>query len=177
MEGFVKYKGLLGSVLFALCTSVSASGYVGIGYGETDYDADEISTFDDPNGLEFYFGYKTSENLGFEFGLVNFGEADDGIPPEWHLEADSLAFSLLGLAPVGAKSEVFFQFGFHMWDAEISEDGFGVFAEDDGNDVFYGVGFRANVTDKLGLGLRYNNYDFDGDDVTRLSLNAQIGFD
>ena len=117
------------------------------------------------------------ENLGFEFGIVSFGEADDGAPPEWHLEVDSLAFSLLGIAPVGEQSEIFFQIGFHKWDAELSEDGFGKFAEDDGTDIFYGLGFRMNVTEKFGLGLRYNNYDFDGDDVTRLSFNAQMTFD
>ena len=176
----MKFKYLFGIALFISYTCASASGYVGIGYGETDYDADDISSFDDPNGIEFYIGTKFSENLGFEFGIVSFGEADDGVPPEWHLEADSLAFSLLGIAPVGEKSEVFFQFGLHMWDAELSEDGFGVFAEDDGNDFFYGFGFRANVTDRLGLGLRYNNYTFDEDfdsDVTRISINAQINFD
>ena len=164
----LKIKYYLGLVLLIACTGASAAGYIGIGFGETDYDADSISTFG---------GFRSSENLGFEIGYVDFGEADDGLPPEWHLEADSLAFSLLGIAPVGASAEVFFQFGLHMWDAELSEDGFGVFAEDDGNDIFYGFGFRAHVTERLSLGLRYNSYDFDGDDVTRLNFNAQIGID
>ena len=170
----MKFQANLAIALFCFCTSASASGYVGIGFGETDYD---VSPFDDPDGIEIYLGFESNENLGFEFGIVDFGEADDGIPPEWHLEADSLAFSLLGKAPVGEKAEVFFQFGLHLWDAELSEDGFGVLAEDDGSDIFYGFGFRGNITDKVGLGLRYNNYDFGGEDVTRLSLNAQINFD
>ena len=161
--------------LLVSCTSVSAAGYVGIGFGETDYDADSISTFDDPNGTEVYVGFRSGENLAIEFGIVDFGEADDGIPPEWHLEADSLAFSLLGIAPVGPGSEIFFQLGFHSWDIELSEDGFGVFAEDDGSDLFYGFGFRTKVTEILGLGLRYNIYDFDGDDVTRINFNLHIG--
>ena len=173
----MKFKYYLGIALLIAYTNASASGYVGVGYGETDYDADEISSFDDPNGIEFYFGYKASENLGLEIGYVDFGEADDGIPPEWHLEADTLGFSLLGIAPLSEQLEVFFQFGIHMWDAEFSEDGFGVFFEDDGNDIFYGLGFRANVTEKVGLGLRYNNYDFDGDDVTRIVFNAQLNFE
>jgi opacity protein-like surface antigen len=174
----MKLRSNLAIALLCFCTSASAAGYVGIGFGETDYDADDISSFDDPDGLEIYLGFESNENLGFEIGFVDFGEADDGIPPEWHLEADSLAFSLLAKAPVGEKAEVFFQFGLHMWDIELSEDGFGVFAEDDGSDIFYGIGFRGNVTDKVGLGLRYNNYDIDGEfDVTRLSLNAQINFD
>lgn len=164
----------IGVMLLVFSSGVSAAGYAGIGFGETDYDADAISTFDDPNGTEFFVGFRSSENLAYEFGFVKFGEADDGIPPEWHLEADSIAFSLLGMAPVGTGSEVFFQFGLHMWDAELSEDGFGVFAEDDGNDLFFGFGFRTNVAENFGLGLRYNNYDFDGDDVTRLVFNAHV---
>lgn len=172
----MKLQSSLALALLWFCTSASASGYIGIGYGETDYDAGSLSTFDDPDGIELFAGIRYSENLGFEFGIVNFGEADDGIPPEWHLEADSLAFSLLGIAPIGPRSEVFFQLGLHMWDIELSEDGTGKLADDDGNDIFYGIGFRANVTDKVGLGIRYNVYDFDGDDVTRLNFNAQIGF-
>ena len=93
------------------------------------------------------------------------------------MEADTLGFSLLGIAPLSEQLEVFFQFGIHMWDAEFSEDGFGVFFEDDGNDIFYGLGFRANVTEKVGFGFRYNNYDFDGDDVTRIVFNAQLNFE
>lgn len=163
--------------LLSFSSASSAAGYIGIGYGETDYDAGDISTFDDPNGFEFHFGFESSKSLAFELGIVNFGEADDGIPPEWHLEADSLAFSLLGKAPLGARSEIYFQFGLHMWDAELSEDGFGVFAEDDGNDFFYGFGIKFGINEKIGLGMRYNNFDFDGDDVTRLTINAQVGFD
>ena len=171
---------LIAVVLLFFHSSVLASGYAGIGVGKTDYDANEISSFDDPFGIELFAGYRSSENLGFEFAFVSFGEADDGIPPEWHLEADSLAFSLLGIAPVGAKSAVFLQLGFHMWDIELSEDGFGVFAEDDGNDLFFGFGFRGNARDNIDLGIRYINYDFGSDydrDVTRLVLNVQFNFE
>jgi hypothetical protein len=61
----MKFKYLFGIALFISYTCASASWYAGIGYGETDYDADAISTFDDPIGIEFYIGNKFSENLGF----------------------------------------------------------------------------------------------------------------
>ena len=170
----MKSRYFLGLVLTIACTGASAAGYVGIGFGETDYD---FPNFDDPTGIEFYGGFRSSENLGFEIGYVDFGEADDDIPPEWHLEADSLAFSLLGIAPVATSAEIFFQFGLHMWDIELTEDGRGVIGEDDGNDIFFGFGFRANVTEQFGVGVRYNNYDFDGEDVTRLNFNAQFSID
>ena len=46
-------------------------------------------------------------------------------------------------------------------------------------------GIRANVSDRVELGLRLNRYDFDKSffgnnfeaDITRLSINAQLGFE
>ena len=64
-----------------------------------------------------------------------------------------------------------------MWDEEISEDGFGVFAERDGTDIFYGFGLNFKTSEKLSLGVRYNNYDLDGQDITRFTVNAQFPFE
>ena len=160
--------------LLLLSFNSYAAAYLGMGFGKVDYDADAISTFDDPTGLEFFIGNNFSDNLAFELGIVKFGESSDGIPPEWRLEADSLAFSLLGKSQVSETAQIFFKFGLHSWDISISEDGFGVFGEEDGTDIFYGFGANFKVSNQVGLGFRYNIYDFDGDDVTMFSFNAQI---
>ena len=160
--------------IFGISTQVNAAGYAMIGMGKTDYDAGAISTFDDPTGFEFVAGFDTSDRISVEIGIVQFGEADDGIPPEWHLEADGIVISGLYKTDVGENAEVFVQLGLNMWDAELSEDGFGVFAEDDGTDIFYGIGLNFMTSEKLGLGVRYNIYDFDGDNVTRFTFNAQF---
>jgi hypothetical protein len=175
----MKLQSIIGIVLIWFFSIASAQQYmphqyIGIGYGETDYNADDISSFDDPGGFETYFGYGFTENLAFEIGFVDFGEADDGIPPNWYLWAYSVGISSLLKVPLGEKAEVFTQIGFHMWNNEISEDGLGTLNTDDGIDLFYGFGFNFNVTNKFGLGLRYNNYDFDGDDVVRILLTAQF---
>lgn len=166
---------LIATALLLLSSNAYAQAYLGFGFGKVDYDADAISTFDDPTGLEFYIGNSLSDNLAVELSIVKFGEASDGIPPEWRLEADSLAVSMLGKSQVSETAQVFFRFGLHSWDSTISEDGFGVFGEGDGTDIFYGFGASFKVSDQVGLGFRYNIYDFDGDDVTMFSINAQIG--
>lgn len=160
-----------------ISTQVNAAGYAMIGMGKTDYDAGAISTFDDPMGFEFIAGFNTSDRVTVEIGIVQFGEADDGIPPEWHLEGDGMVISGLFKSELSEDAEVFLQMGLNMWDIEFSQDGFGVFAEDDGTDIFYGIGFNFKASENFGLGVRYNSYDFDGADVTRFTLNAQIPFE
>ena len=173
----IKNHLFIGSMLFAFSSTVSASGYFGLGFGSTDYDADDLSTFDDPTGIELYFGNKLSEGLGYEISYVDFGEASDGIPPEWHLDASSIGFSVLGIAQVGTDSEVFAKIGLHTWEAELREDGFGLLAEGDGTDILYGLGFRSNISGNFAIGVRYTVYDADGDDLTRLTVNGEILFD
>ena len=173
----------LSFVLFAIFftnTTFAAGGYIGGGIGKTDYDADNISTFDDPMGFELILGSDLNPNFAFEVSFVNFGEADDGIPPEWHLSATTLAFGGLLKAPISPTAEAFFKVGLHMWDAEITQDGFGQIYEDDGSDLFFGFGAAFSVSPNLKIGARYMNYTADTDieelDVTMFMVNAIYGF-
>ena len=54
-------------LFFAFHSSVSAFDYIGVNFGETDYDADYISTFDKPTGYEIYFGDKHFATILREF--------------------------------------------------------------------------------------------------------------
>ena len=71
---------------------------------------------------------------------------------------------------------MFVKLGLQGWDSEITEDGAGVIASKDGTDLFYGLGAMVKTTDNISLGARYTVYDFDGDNVTMLSVNAQLNF-
>jgi len=166
-------KSYLTIALLCASTNVMASGYIGFGAGSVDID---ITGFDDPTGFELIIGTEVNKNFSVEASFINFGESSDGIAPEWRVTQDSLAFGALAKAQVNDNFDVYFKAGLHMWDAELKEDGFGLLGEADGTDIFYGVGALLNVNNKLSLGARYNTYDMDGDDVTMLSINAQIGF-
>lgn len=151
--------------------------YLGAGVGEVDIDTDG---FDDPTGFEFIAGFNINENFSLEASYIDFGDASDNVPPSWEIEADSIAFGVLGKIPLSSNLELFAKLGYHSWDAEISEDGFGSFGDDDGSDIFYGVGATYNFENGLGLGIRYNSYSFDVEnddsDVSMISANIQYRF-
>ncbi|MGB5398480.1 MAG: porin family protein [Gammaproteobacteria bacterium] len=165
-----------------LCASVSAvadvkdTGYIGIGFGSVDYDADSISSFNDPTGFELLVGKEINRNLSFELSYIDFGEADDGVAPVWRLEGSSLTAGALIRARAGQTADVFLKLGMHSWDIDLTEDGVGIISSDDGTDIFYGFGVSVKASKSIGIGARYNVYDFDGNDVSMLSVHAQLSF-
>ena len=166
--------------LLSTCTyagaDVTETGYIGVGFGSVDYDAESISNFDDPTGFELMLGKEISRNLSFELSYIDFGEADDGAAPLQRLEGDAITVGALLRGKVGKTADVFLKLGMLSWDRELTQDGAGVIARYDGTDIFYGFGVSVKTTDNLSIGARYNVYDFDGDDVTMLSINAQLSF-
>jgi len=167
-------------VLLCACTSAMAdvkdTGYIGIGFGSVDYDADEVSSFNDPTGFEILVGKEIDRNLSFELSYIDFGEADDGVAPVWRLEGSSITAGALVRAKAGQTADVFLKLGMHSWDRELTEDGVGIIGSDDGTDFFYGFGVTVKASSNIGIGARYNVYDFDGDDVSMLSVQAQLSF-
>lgn len=168
----------LSAVLLCMSANSSATdaGYIGIGVGSVDYDAEAISSFDDPVGLEVLVGKEINRNLSFELSYIDFGEADDGIAPVWRLDGDSITAGALIRAKAGKTADVFVKLGMHSWDMELTEDGTGVIDSNDGIDIFYGFGVTVKTSDQISVGARYNSYNLDGEDVTMLSINAQLGF-
>jgi opacity protein-like surface antigen len=166
---------LLGSCTYA-GADVNDTGYIGLGFGSVDYDAESISNFNDPTGFELMLGKEISRNLSFELSYIDFGEADDGTAPVWRLDGKSITAGALLGGKVGKTADVFLKLGLHSWDIDLTEDGAGVIARDDGTDIFYGFGVAVKTSDNISIGARYNIYDFGGDDVTMLSINAQLSF-
>ena len=166
--------------LLSACTYAGAdvgdTGYIGLGIGSVDYGIDSSSDFDNPMGFELIIGKEVSRNVSFELSYIDFGKSDNGATPMQHLEASAITAGALLRGKLGKTTDVFVKLGLQGWDSEISEDGAGVVASKDGTDIFYGFGVMVKTTDSISLGARYNVYDFDGDNVTMLSVNAQLGF-
>jgi hypothetical protein len=163
-----------------LCTTSLAgatdTAYIGLGIGSVDYGAESISDFDDPTGFELIAGTDVSRNLSLELSYIDFGKADNGTTPALHLEADAFTVGALLRAKVGKAADVYLKLGMLSWDKEVTRDGTGVIGKEDGTDILYGFGVMVKTTGSLSIGARYNVYDFDGDNVTILSVNAQLGF-
>jgi opacity protein-like surface antigen len=166
---------LLGACNYA-AADVGSTGYIGLGVGSVDYGVDSSSDFDNPMGFELIIGKQVSRNVSFELSYIDFGESDNSATPTQHLEADAITAGVLLGGKLGKTADVFVKLGLQGWNRELTTDGSGVTASKDGTDLFYGLGVMVNVTSNLGFGARYNIYDFDGDDVTMLSINAQLSF-
>lgn len=170
----------LAMALLGICTyavaDVDDTGYIGLGFGSVDYDVESNANFDDPTGFELILGKEISRNVSFELSYIDFGKADDSATPARHLEADAITAGALLRGRLGKTADVFLKLGMLSWDSEVTRDGSGVIASKDGTDIFYGFGAMVKTTDNLSIGARYNVYDFDGDDVSMLSINAQLSF-
>lgn len=165
-------KTYLATVLCIASGNALAGPYIGAGLGDVDAGPGLSS----PTGFELMIGTDITPNVSVEASYVDFGRPNDGIPPVWRYDADSLAFGGLLTAPLSPELDVFFKLGLHMWDLSVSEDGFGTFFTDEGTDIFYGFGARFELNSQFSIGGRYMSYDFDGEDIDVLSINAQMNF-
>jgi opacity protein-like surface antigen len=166
---------LLGTCSYAVA-DVSDTGYIGLGFGSVDYGDYSNTNFDNPTGFELILGKEVSRNVSFEVSYIDFGKADNGATPARYLEADAITAGALLGGKIGKNADVFLKLGLFSWDSEITQDGAGVIASNDSTDIFYGLGAMVKTTDNLSFGARYNVYDFDGDNVSMLSINAQLSF-
>lgn len=168
---------LIAAAILGMCASLShAEVYIGAAVGMGMVDTD-ISDFDDSTTFSVSGGYRFNENFALELGYVDLGDAEDDVDPVWTLEADGFTAAAVVIVPVTSGLEIFGKLGAFMWDATLSEAGFGEFANDDGTDVTIGVGVSYQVMQNFGLVAEYQYFTFDEDiDVGNLSIGARLIF-
>lgn len=138
--------------------------YIDASVGQTDINE---SGWDDGTSFSFGAGYWFTQYISAEARYIDFGEFDDNAPPIWTLSGDALVVDLVASYPLTDKVSVFAKLGVFGWDAEVSEDGFGEFASDDGTDITYGVGVSLNFAERFSSYIQFKRYAFDvgGDDL------------
>jgi len=170
----------LAMTLLGACTYAAAdaggTGYIGLGVGSVDYGIDSSSDFDNPMGFELIIGKKINRNVAFELSYIDFGTSENSSTPKQQVDASAITAGALLGGKLGKSTDIFVKLGLQGWDSELSQDGAGVIASNDGTDIFYGFGVMVKATNSISLGARYNIYDFDGDDISMLSVNAQLNF-
>lgn len=144
--------------------------YIGAAYGKVSHD---YTGFEEPNSFELLIGASMSENVAIEASYLNLGDAGDNIPPEWTISIDGFTLGAVGKIQASPQLELQAKAGLFFWDAELTEDGFGTLAKDDGSDFFYGFGAMLKVNEQVSIGGRYNFYETDGDDLDVLQLQLQ----
>ena len=175
-----------------------AKYYIGAEYNKNTIDtgiSNVSSRLDDEdNGYSIFFGAPINKDIDLEFSYNNFGEASlSGVSGnQFRLNGTLYEFNQTATFKVEAKSyglavkpklninknfDLVATLGAHIWDVDANVTGTTVSANasDDGVDFFYGVGLKANF-DNISVGLNYNIYKFDSDDVKSMGIRVSAAF-
>jgi len=172
--------------------------YIGIDYlnNEIDTGVTNISSSLDEkdNGYSLYAGLPMNENLDFEISYNDFGEASlsgvsgnqfrlDGTTYEFiatatlAVSATSIGFAAKPKVEISEGVVLYGKLGVHQWDSElnITSTTATANADDDGSDVFFGVGLEVNSANLQGR-VGYSMYDLDGEDVDSINVGLSYNF-
>lgn len=172
--------------------------YIGIDYlnNEIDTGVTNISSTldEEDNGYSLYAGMPLSDTMDIEVSYNDFGEASlsgnngdqfilDGTTYQFTTTA-TLAASATSIG-VAAKQKIelsegvklYGKLGVHQWDSELNITGTNTTtnADEDGTDVFYGVGLEVNLANLQGR-VGYSMYDLDGDEVDSINVGFSYNF-
>ncbi len=175
--------------------------YLGVGGGFTDHETGISGTTgtaeldEEDTGFKVYAGVKLNNYLGFEAFYADLGESslsgnngDTFISEgeafqftetaELKLDAESYGLGTVVSLPIGNEFYPFVKLGMHQWEVEVTatSSAGNVSLEEDGTDVFYGIGFEWKLAENFGLRAEYERFDSDGDDLDFMSAGLNIFF-
>ena len=172
--------------------------YIGIDYLNNEIETgvtNVSSTLDEKdNGYSLYAGMPISDTMDIEVSYNDFGESSlsgvsgnqfiyEGTTYEFNATA-TLAVKASSMG-VGVKQKyelsegvmLYGKLGVHQWDSELSiaSTTATANADEDGTDVFYGVGLEVNLA-KLKGRVGYSMYDLDGEEVDSINVGFSYNF-
>lgn len=194
------------SMLSAVSVCHASEGfYIGANIGQASYDA-TLSDFsvlhdgsifsasidDSDTSFSLTLGYQLTPNIAFEGGFIDLGELtvsanSDGSgflyapgPVTLKIAVDGLFFDVKGLLPLNEQFSLYGKLGLLKWseDAVLSDVTGSLSVDDDGTDIFFGIGASFNINNSISLNADYSRYkvDEDEEDVDVLSVGIQFGF-
>ena len=180
-------KKLLAVVALCLCGPAFAQqGFVelGIGQAKVDIDAADIGadTVDDKDTTwAISGGWMFHPMIGAEIGYRDLGETSASATVGANTvrataEVDGFLFGAVGRIPVG-PIEIAPRVGLYRWDVKgkVFLNGAQIdSADDDGTDVYFGVGAQYVITKQFHVGAHWTRFDIDGDDVDVFEI--KVGF-
>lgn len=166
----------LATVMAGAPTGLLASGYLGGGPGyfrlNDDFFLERDESFkDDRFAWKVHAGLQPHRVLSLEGGYIDFGSPRDG---GLTMEIDGWRVSALGHLPIAENFSPYGQIGMLFWDRTRSTE----FAEesDTGQDMFFGVGTRFDLSEVLQLRIEYERYGVDETDLDMGSISLQFRF-
>lgn len=185
-NGSIAARAILLAALALPVTATADSGfYIGVSAGGATLEADTgdisipglpSSIDEDDTATEIFAGYKFDLpviDIGIEAGYVDFGEPDIDVLGET-LFIDTTGINVWGIAALNVGLfDIYGKLGYIAWDVDaryIDES-----ITEDGSDLGYGLGAEFEVGPVLIRG-ELEIYDFDGADITMLSLGVAYQF-
>jgi hypothetical protein len=175
-----------------------AKYYVGAEYAKNKIDtgiSNVSSKLDEKdNGYSIFIGSSMNKDFDVEVSYNNFGEASlSGVTgDEFRYDGTTYVFTDTGTIKAEATSfgiavkpklnvnknfDLVATLGAHRWESDLtasSASGKDSTTED-GIDLFYGVGLKANF-DTISVGLNYNIYKLDSEDVKSMGIRVSAAF-
>ena len=148
------------------------------------------------SGLKFIVGKKIDKNLSIEGFYADFGEASltgnngdnfsiDGTAYVFTADNVSIKTAASGLGinakyshDFTSKSSIVGRLGLLMWDLEasVAVGSTAASSSNTGTDLFYGIGYKYNISKKYSLTADYESYTMDSLDSSMVSVGAIFNF-
>ena len=150
--------------------------YVGgsVGYyriNDSDFLDEDDRLKDNRGALRGYVGFEAGRVFAIEAAYIDFGSTSDG-PAD--MELTGFSGAVLINIPILDVVAPYGKIGVIAWDRKRSLGSLS--SNDDGNDLFYGLGTRFSLTHNLDLRLEYERYAIDDTDIDLGSINLQYRF-
>lgn len=157
-------------------TQSGVRAYLGAGLGyyrlndENFLDENE-SLKDDRDAWKAFGGFEINRVFSLEVGYADFGRTRDGSAS---MEVDGWTLAGVAALPLSRTFAPYAKVGQLFWDRRRE---FGPFTrDDDGDDLFYGVGVRFMLTESTDLRLEYDRLALKETDLDMGSANLQFRF-
>lgn len=147
--------------------------YVDAAIGATSLDESiDLPIDDDATALRFGLGYDLGNNIAFEANYINLGDFEIGSTLKGEVDGGAISalFSLPMTDFITAKARV----GFFSWEAEVNTPEFD--SNIDGDDVFYGVGLEARLSNQFSLNGEWQRFELDDSEADVFFVGAQFRF-
>ena len=175
-----------------------AKYYVGAEYNKNKIDtgiSNVSSRLDEEdNGYSIFFGLPINKDFDVEISYNYFGEASlsgvsgnqfrlNGTLYEFNqtatikAEAKSYGIAVKPKLNINKNLDLVGTLGAHRWDVDANVKGTTTSGSgsDDGVDLFYGVGLKANFNN-ISVGVNYNIYKLDSEEVKSMGLRVSAAF-
>ena len=172
--------------------------YVGAEYAKNKIDtgiSNVSSRLDEEdNGFSIFLGSAVNKDVDVEVSYNNFGEASlsgvtgnqfryDGTVYQFtangsvKAEATSFGIAVKPKVNINKNFDLVATLGAHRWESDFTASSTNgrATASEDGVDLFYGVGLKGNF-DTFSVGLNYNIYKLDDEEVKSMGIRVSAAF-